>query len=58
MDDTCRRLPNVMARLDRATRSGTKDAESFLIRSQYFGINRRYRTGPGSPVKPGYDGDG
>ena len=57
-DDTCWRLPKVMARLDRATRSGTNGTERTLIRSEYFKTNHSYRTGPGSSVRPGYDGGG
>jgi len=47
-----------MARLDRATRSGTEASGNLAICTWSFGININYRAGPGDPVKPGHDDDG
>ena len=41
-----------MARLDRATRSGTEDGGNLLITTRSFGVILSYRTGPGGPVDP------
>src|SRR5580658_32968 len=47
--------PTVMARLDRATRSGTADLSSLSPPLRSVFLPRNSRTGPGGPVEPGHD---
>src|SRR5580658_6566120 len=49
-------LPTVMARLDRATRSGTARWSRLSCSSYAIFIFGIYRTGPGGPVEPCHDG--
>src|SRR5580658_10300525 len=45
-----------MARLDRATRSGTERSCRLSYSSHTIFISRIHRTGPGGPVEPCHDG--